>query len=80
MSWELIQANWDQLRESVKDKWDALTEDDLRKAAGRRDWLIAMLRERYGMARWEAAAALDQFFAGPLRRRSFVHPSGAVRP
>jgi uncharacterized protein YjbJ (UPF0337 family) len=63
MSWEHIQANWDYLRESVKAKWAALTDDDLKKVAGRRDWLISMLRERYGLARDVAELEIDEFFA-----------------
>jgi len=54
MTWEDIQANWEQLRGSVRSKWAALTDDDLKKVAGRRDWLISMLRERYGIARADA--------------------------
>jgi uncharacterized protein YjbJ (UPF0337 family) len=63
MSWEDIQANWDYLRSSVKEKWAALTDDDLKKVAGRRDWLISMLRERYGLARDEAELEIDEFFS-----------------
>jgi len=63
MRWEDIQANWDQLRERVKAKWAELTDDDLIKVAGRRDWLISMLRERYGIARDEAELEIDEFFA-----------------
>ena len=63
MPWEVIQANWDQLRERVKAKWAALTDEDLRKVAGRRDWLVSMLRERYGFARQEAELEIDEFFS-----------------
>ena len=63
MTWEDIQANWEQLRGSVRSKWAALTDDDLRKVAGRRDWLISMLRERYGIARADAELEIDEFFA-----------------
>jgi uncharacterized protein YjbJ (UPF0337 family) len=63
MSWEDIQANWDYLRESVKAKWVELTDDDLKKVAGRRDWLISMLRERYGLARADAELEIDEFFS-----------------
>ena len=66
MPWEMIQANWDQLREQVKAKWAALTDEDLRKVAGRRDWMVSMLRERYGIARQEAEFEIDQFCALPV--------------
>ena len=61
MRWEDIQANWEQLRESVKAKWAALTDDDLQKVAGRRDWLISILREKYGIARTDAELEIDEF-------------------
>ena len=63
MRWEDIQANWEQLRDCVKAKWVALTDEDLGKVAGRRDWLISMLKERYGIAREDAELEIDEFFS-----------------
>jgi len=67
MTWEDIQANWEQLRGRVRSKWAALTDDDLKKVAGRRDWFISMLRERYGIARADAETEIDEFLAMQLR-------------
>ncbi len=61
MHWEDIQSNWDQLRGRIQAKWAELTDDDLKKVAGRRDWFISMLRERYGIAREDAEQEVETF-------------------
>ena len=75
MHWEDIQVNWDQLRGSIQAKWAELTDDDLKKIAGRRDWFISMLRERYGIARADAESEVAEFLA---LRISLVGPQGLV--
>ena len=63
MHWEDIQSNWDQLRGRIQAKWAELTDDDLKKVAGRRDWFISMLRERYGIAREDAEQEVENFLS-----------------
>ena len=39
MQWTRIQRNWNEFRGKVKEKWEKLTDDDLRVIDGRRDKL-----------------------------------------
>jgi uncharacterized protein YjbJ (UPF0337 family) len=47
MKWE---GRWDQMKGRVKEEWGVLTDDDLKRIAGRRDRLVGVLKERTGKA------------------------------
>ena len=51
MDWNRIEGNWKQVKGKVKDKWGALTDDDLDRINGQRDQLEGKIQERYGMAK-----------------------------
>ncbi|MBK7537179.1 MAG: hypothetical protein IPI49_17800 [Myxococcales bacterium] len=53
-SWNQIETQWPLLTAQVKAKWLKLTEEDLKAIAGRRDSLVSMLQERYGVLRVDA--------------------------
>ena len=50
MQWTRIQRNWNEFRGKVKEKWEKLTDDDLRVIDGRRDKLEGKIQQRYGFA------------------------------
>ena len=43
-----LEGEWKQLSGKIKLKWGKLTDDDLTKAAGKRDLIVGKLQERYG--------------------------------
>jgi len=45
----------------VKEKWGKLTDDDLTMAAGKRDQMLGLLQQRYGIAKEKAEKELDEF-------------------
>lgn len=45
----------------MKEKWAALTDDDVTAVRGRRDQLAGRLQERYGYAKDRAERELDEF-------------------
>ena len=51
MDWNRIEGNWKQAKGKVKEKWGALTDDDLERINGQRDQLEGKIQERYGMAK-----------------------------
>ena len=53
MDWDRIEGNWKQFRGKVKEKWGALTDDDLDRIEGNREQLEGQLQERYGKAKDE---------------------------
>jgi uncharacterized protein YjbJ (UPF0337 family) len=63
MNWEQVEGKWMQFKGKAKEKWGKLTDDDLTKAAGRRDALVGRLQQRYGMAKERAEKELDEFAA-----------------
>jgi uncharacterized protein YjbJ (UPF0337 family) len=49
---------WQRVMHAARERWDRLTEDDLRSVRGNAERLISVLQERYGMARGEALKEL----------------------
>jgi uncharacterized protein YjbJ (UPF0337 family) len=58
MNWDGIASEWDLVKDKIKGRWGKLTDEDLHRIAGRRDHLIARLRELYGMNEAHAEAQL----------------------
>jgi uncharacterized protein YjbJ (UPF0337 family) len=48
MNQDIIQGKWSQLKGSLKNKFAKLTDDDLSRAEGNRQYLAGRLQERYG--------------------------------
>ena len=63
MDWDQLSGKWKQFTGSVRERWGALTDDDLDRIAGQRDQFIGRVQERYGIAREEAEREVDEFVA-----------------
>jgi uncharacterized protein YjbJ (UPF0337 family) len=61
MSWDHIVANWGTLAQQVRGTWPKLTLEDCERVAGKREYLIAAIQNRYGVTRDEAERELDAF-------------------
>ncbi len=61
MNWDTVEGNWKQFSGKVKTQWGKLTDDDLAKAAGKRDQLLGVVQERYGIAKDEAEKQVKKF-------------------
>ena len=61
MNWDQIKGNWKQISGKVKEKWGKLTDDDLTTAAGKRDQMLGLLQQRYGIAKERAEKEIDEF-------------------
>lgn len=61
MNEDRIRGNWNQLKGRVKEKWGQLTGDDLTQIDGRREKLLGILQEKYGLAKEEAEKQIDEF-------------------
>jgi uncharacterized protein YjbJ (UPF0337 family) len=64
MNWDQLKGKWKQSQGKVREQWGKLTDDDLDVIAGKRDQLIGMIQERYGIAREEAEKQADAFVKG----------------
>lgn len=54
MNWDQASGNWKQFKGKVREQWGDLTDDDVEPIAGRRDQLVGVIQERYGIATEEA--------------------------
>lgn len=54
MNKEVLESQWTQIREILRDKFSNLTEDDIRQINGRYDQLVDKLQQKYGYSREEA--------------------------
>lgn len=61
MDWKHVEAQWKQLQDSAKSKWAKLTDEDLEFISGKRDFLVLMIQERYGIAIDEAERQVNEW-------------------
>ena len=71
MNWDRIEGNWRQLKGLFKEHWGQLTDDQLDTVAGKRDRLIGVLQETYGVARDEAERRVKEWEKSEQRAEAF---------
>ena len=54
MNWDRIEGNWKQFKGKAKEQWGKITDDNLDVIAGKRDQLVGMIQESYGVGKDEA--------------------------
>lgn len=70
MNREMLETQWVQVREVIRDKFGNLTEEDIRQINGRYDQLVAKLQQKYGYSKEEAEERIrswnfDRFSSNP---------------
>ena len=63
MNEDRLQDDWKQLRSAVRQRWGALTENDLDTIEEKPEQLPGLLQARYGYTREEAQKAIDLFLS-----------------
>lgn len=63
MNKDQTQGKWTQMKGALKEQYGKLTDDDVQEIEGRTEKLAGKLQERYGMAKEEAAAKANEWFA-----------------
>lgn len=53
--------SWDKIKGEVKIHWGQLTDDDLLKVEGKKDKLVALIKDKYGYTKAKAEKEMDQF-------------------
>jgi len=61
MNWDRIEGNWKQVKGKVKQRWGRITDDQLNIIAGKRDHLMGVLQESYGIAKDEAEQQIKEW-------------------
>jgi uncharacterized protein YjbJ (UPF0337 family) len=83
MNWYVIESNWKQFTDVVKEQWSKLSDDDVQRIAGRRDRLGAQIAEKYGVSHEEAEKQLQSFetsnimFKGAIKARTYARITSA---
>lgn len=57
---ERISGNWKQFKGKVREKWGALTDDELDRVKGQRDQLLGVIEKRSGEARANIEREVDR--------------------
>jgi uncharacterized protein YjbJ (UPF0337 family) len=58
---DMIRGKWSHLRDRLKTKWSKLTDEDVNRCDGDRDYLAGRLQERYGIAMEKARVEVKEF-------------------
>jgi len=61
MNWDRVEGNWLQLKGKVKEQWGKLTDDQIDEVAGKRDQLVGLVQEKYGIERDKAERDVDSW-------------------
>jgi uncharacterized protein YjbJ (UPF0337 family) len=61
MNWDRIEGDWTNAKGRIREQWGKLTNDDLDRIAGKRDQLIGLIQQRYGMAKEVIERELDKY-------------------
>jgi uncharacterized protein YjbJ (UPF0337 family) len=61
MNKDQFESKWEELKSEVKQKWEKITTDDIENIHGKKDKLIAKLRERYGFNSEKAKSEFEVF-------------------
>jgi uncharacterized protein YjbJ (UPF0337 family) len=75
MNWDRVEGNWKQFTGQARQKWGKLTDDDLQVVAGKRDELVGLIEERYGIDKDEAQQEADEW-AKALREEQKTERAG----
>lgn len=77
MSWDIIEVNWTEFRGHVKLQWDVLSNDHLDHIAGKREHLIDVIQQNYGVS---LRSAENQVNAWEHRNQDvFAETAAAIR-
>jgi uncharacterized protein YjbJ (UPF0337 family) len=60
MNKDILEGQWKQIQGEAKAWWGKLTDDDLKRAAGKFDVLAGLLQEKYGYTRQRAVEEVDK--------------------
>ena len=54
MNWDQLESKWTEFAGSARAHWSKLTDEDWQKITGKKEHLIGLIQERYGISKEEA--------------------------
>lgn len=67
-----LRNHWDQVKNKLKEKFNALTEDDIQRIRGNKDRLIAQLQEKYHLDKTKAEEEFHTFIDSLVAKKEKV--------
>lgn len=61
MNKDQLEGKWKQMKGSFREKWGDITDDQYEEAAGKKDKMVGLLQEHYGMSKEKADIAIDNW-------------------
>ena len=61
MNWDQVSGRWTEFKGKAKEAWGDLTDDDLDRAAGKRDQMVGLMQKKYGDSKEAAEKRLDDW-------------------
>lgn len=61
MNWDEMRGQWAERKHTVRERWQELTDEDLIVIDGDREYLVAVLQQRYGTTRDAMEAQVKEF-------------------
>lgn len=61
IDWGAVQSHWDDYKDRIKDKWNKLTDDDMRNIHGDRHRLMQALQDRYQITKDKVEKQVTDF-------------------
>lgn len=61
MNKDQFQGAWKQISGKVKEKWGKLTDDEITQINGKREALLGLIQQKYGIAKERAEDELSRF-------------------
>lgn len=61
MNWDQIEGKWKQYAGKAKAKWGKFTDNDMQTLSGKKEQLVGLVQERYGIARDEAERQVSEW-------------------
>jgi uncharacterized protein YjbJ (UPF0337 family) len=83
MNWDVIESNWGQFTDHIKEQWSALGDSHLDRIAGQRERLVDQLARTYGISTSDAEGQVRSFeasnitFKGPIKARTYARITSA---
>ena len=62
MNWDELEGKWKQVQGSAREQWGKFTDQDVDRIGGKKDQLIGVIQERYGVAREAAEKQADDWW------------------
>ena len=61
MEWSTLEARWNEYKAAAKVQWAKLSEEQIARTGGKREYLSKRVQEAYGLSRHEAERELSEW-------------------